>query len=322
MSSRINDILTLEDQLQQESISHLQIKADLSQKFSDLSLEETSLSQKLMNLEKKIQIEQREEPVSVDTSHLLQTKAQLDEEISQLSKEIAILDQHLSQIKADRSIIDSKIVVLVQEKKKQEKITQEVPKSRTLSVRVSSKLQNEREKLQKIRNQITRQEGIKENLNAFLKSLGSIKEVISDYSPIKESKSSLSAGITPEIQAKIINAKKRFDEAQTSFDPNNLVPFLIDANEAYQNIVSAFIELCEILPNSLLELDFNSQVLTLVEKGLMLNTRHLNAVKSMLSKLEKGVEIAPLASFSNEIRRYFIENLTYLKVTGWVVLEE
>ena len=57
----------------------------------------------------------------------------------------------------------------------------------------------------------------------------------------------------------------------------------------------------------------------LVSKGLDLNTRHLNAVNSMLSKLEKGVEIAPLASFSNEVREYFSKNLSILRIAGSVL---
>ena len=130
----------------------------------------------------------------------------------------------------------------------------------------------------------------------------------------------LPPNLTEEVYKHIIQSKNGFDEAQTKFDPNNLVPFLVDANESYQKIVAAFIELCENIPNSLLEQDFSEQVLTLVNKGLILNTRHLNAVESMISKLEKGVEIAPLASFSNEIQKYFVENLTYLRIAG-IVLE-
>jgi hypothetical protein len=60
--------------------------------------------------------------------------------------------------------------------------------------------------------------------------------------------------------------------------------------------------------------DFNHQIFTIVDLGLQLNTRHLTAVETMLSKLEKGVEIAPLASFSNEIKDYFDENLTLLRL--------
>jgi hypothetical protein len=41
----------------------------------------------------------------------------------------------------------------------------------------------------------------------------------------------------------------------------------------------------------------------------------------MLSKLEKGVEIAPLASFANEVKIYFSENLAYFRVTGFLLEE-
>lgn len=322
VSSRINDILNLEKELLQEKQSHLQLKADLSRKITESTTEETSLSERLTTLQESVLTgEKKESTVTVDISQLIHTQNRLEDEINQLKEGIAPLEQQLAQLNADRGIIDSKIEVLLQEKKEQERKALELKSKHEKTKRTSNKVLNERERLKKIRTRIEDQKKIKENLDTFLKTLNSIQQVVINYSPLTESKVSLPSDVTDEIQKQIIHAKKCFDEAQTSFDPNNLVPFLVDADESYQKIVSAFIKMCDNIPNSLLERNFSEQILKLVEKGLMLNTRHLNAVESMLSKLEKGVEIAPLASFSNEIKKYFVENLTYLRITGWVVLE-
>ncbi len=318
MSTRIDDILNLEKELKKEAESHLQLKADLSNKLTELSTKVSSFSDHLTNLKEKPPL--RENTISIDITPLVQTNNQLEEEINQLQEEIAPFEQQLAQLNSERSIIDSKIEVLLQEKREQEEKALELEKKQTKK-RSSNKVQNERDKLKKIRDRIAEQNNIKENLVEFLSTLDTIQRVISTYSPLAESNITLPSEVTKEIKVLIINSKKSFDEAQTNFDPNNLVPFLVDADESYRNIISAFIKLCDNIPNSLLESEFDEQIHTLVNNGLMLNTRHLNAVQSMLMKLEKGVEIAPLASFSNEIKKYFVDNLTYLRITGWVILE-
>lgn len=318
MTTRIDDILNLEKGLKQETESHLHLKADLSHKLTELSKEESILSDQLTNLKEKPPLQ--ENTISIDIPQLVHTKNQLEEEINQLQENIAPFEQQLAQLNSERSIIDSKIEVLVQEKTEQEQKALELERRQTKK-QSSNKVQNEREKLKKIRDRIEEQNQIKGNLEEFLNTLDTIQKVISSYSPLAKSKISFPSEVTEEIQELIIKSKKCFDEAQTSFDPNNLVPFLVDADKSYRNIISAFINLDDNIPNSLLESEFNEQIFTLVNKGLMLNTRHLNAVQSMLAKLEKGVEIAPLASFSNEIKKYFVDNLTYLRITGWVVLE-
>ncbi len=322
MSSRINEIIDLEERLKQETTSHIQLKADLSRKIAELTNEETALSEQLTTFQESISAkESKESKDSIDITNLIQIKSQLEDEITKLKAEIDPLEQNLTQLSTESSIIDSKIEVLTQKQEEQEKEITITEQKRAKTKIVSKKIQNEEQRLNKINNQIKQQKEMKNNLQTFLKALESIYQVISTYSPLVDSENEpLPPNLTEEVYKQIIQSKNGFDEAQTKFDPNNLVPFLVDADKSYQNIVAAFIKLCENVPDSLLEQEFSEQLLTLVNKGFPLNTRHLNAVQSMISKLEKGVEIAPLASFSNEIQKYFVENLTYLRITG-IVLE-
>ncbi|UCG01150.1 MAG: hypothetical protein JSW11_16220 [Candidatus Heimdallarchaeota archaeon] len=322
MTTYIDDILNLEKELNQETDSHLQLKADLSVEFAELSSEELQLIDQLSKLRKKLtSIDLVEKNTSIDIPQLIQTKDELEAEIKQVQLELDPFEQQLAQLNSEYSVIDSKVKVLLQEKNQQEEKSLASKKKGEIKTQTSNKIQNEREKLKKIKNRIEDQKKIKENLEEFLETLETIQLVVSTYSPLAKSDISLPTNVTEEIQDLIMASKTSFDEAQTKFDPNDLVPFLVDADKSYQNIISVFVKLCDNIPNSLLESEFNEQILTLVNKGLMLNTRHLNAVQTMLLKLEKGVEIAPLASFSNEIKKYFVDNLTYLRVTGWVVLE-
>ncbi|MFW9905726.1 MAG: hypothetical protein ACFFFH_15440 [Candidatus Thorarchaeota archaeon] len=320
--TRIDDILNLEQELNLETQSHLQLKADLSLKLAKLSTEETTLANQFKNLQEKLLSKEELKQVapSIDVNQLIQTVDELDAEIKQLQEELDPLEQKFAQLNSERSVIDSKIEVLLQEKKQQEENSHELKQKQTKK-QTSNKVQNESQKLRKIRNRIEEQKNIKDNLKEFIKTLDTIQLVVSSYSPLVESKVPLPASVTDEIHELIISSKKSFDEAQTNFDPNNLVPFLVEADKSYRSIISAFIKLCDSIPKTILESEFDEQILTLVNKGLELNTRHLNAVQSMITKLEKGVEIAPLASFSNEIKNYFVDNLTFLRITGWVILE-
>jgi uncharacterized small protein (DUF1192 family) len=320
--TRIDDILNLEQELNQEMQSHLQLKADLSSKLAELSTEESELTIQFKNLQAKLlsNKELKQVTPSIDVNQLIQTVDELDAEITQLQEELDPLEQELAQLNSERSVIDSKIDVLLQEKKQQEEKSNELKQNQTKRL-VSNKVQNEKEKFRKIKHRIEEQKDIKDNLKEFIKTLDTIQLVVSSYSPLVESKVPLPTSVTDEIRDLIISSKNSFDEAQTNFDPNNLVPFLVNADKSYRSIISAFIKLCDSIPKTILDSGFDEQILTLVNKGLRLNTRHLNAVQSMLIKLEKGVEIAPLASFSNEIKNYFVDNLEYLRITGWVVLE-
>jgi len=321
--TRIDDILNLEQELTQETQSHLQIKADLSSKLTELSTEQSKLTNQLADLQGKLSSAGdvvKETSPSIDIDQFLQINNELEAEITSFQEELNPLEQQIAQLNSERSVIDSKIDVLLQEKKAQEIKSLEL-RQKQVKKQTSNKVQNESEKLRKLKNRIEEQKNIKKNLKEFVETLEIIQLVVSSFSPLAESKISLPSTVSDEIQDLILSSKKSFDEAQTNFDPNNLVPFLIDADKSYRDVISAFIKLCDSIPNSLLDTEFSEQILTLVNKGLLLNTRHLNAVESMLVKLEKGVEIAPLASFSNEIKKYFVDNLTYLRITDWVVLE-
>ncbi|MFX1538994.1 MAG: hypothetical protein ACFFDI_32830 [Promethearchaeota archaeon] len=320
--TRIDDILNLEQELNQETQSHLQLKADLSVKLAELSTEESELTIQFKNLQEKLLSNEglKQATPSIDVNQLIQTVDELDAEITQLREELDPLEHKFAQLNSERSVIDSKIDVLLQEKKQQEEKSHELKQKQTKK-QASNKVQNEKQKLRKIKRRIEEQKDIKNNLKEFIKTLDTIQLVVSSYSPLANAKVPLPTSVTDEIQNLIISSKNSFDEAQTKFDPNNLVPFLIDADKSYRSIISAFIKLCDSIPKIILDSGFDEQILTLVNKGLGLNTRHLNAVQSMLIKLEKGVEIAPLASFSNEIKNYFGDNLEYLRITGWVVLE-
>ncbi|MFX1548021.1 MAG: hypothetical protein ACFFCU_17585 [Promethearchaeota archaeon] len=320
--SYVDKILNLDEELRRETETHLQLKVELSQKLNELSSQESALSDRLIFLNEKVtKITKDDITKVIDISQLIQTNTYLENEINELREKISTLEQQLAQISSQRSVIDSKIQALEDEKREQEKKALEFKQKQTETKNASNKLKNEKEKLEKIINRVNEQKDTKNNLEIFLKTLDIIQQVINSYYPLKESRDPSPLEIPQDIQEEIMKAKNCFEKAQTIFNPNDLVPFLVDADQAYRNIISAFIKLCDNIPNSLLEKDFSDQIFTLVDKGLMLNTRHLNAVQSMLMKLEKGIEIAPLASFSNEIQSYFVENLTYLRVIGWIILE-
>jgi chromosome segregation ATPase len=304
------------DQLKQETRSHLQYKADLTVKLSSLNKKVKKSMIKLNELKKRSTGENIIEKTEIEITQLTKSKRLLEDEITTIKSEIPILETRLAQISTDMTIFDTKIEVLSQEKQEQEKNIEIKKKTRKNDNRTEIILKNEKEKLEKLKIQIERQKSVKKNLLSFLGAFSIINQVISNLSPLNDSKKPLSSDIAKSMQDKIIQAKKSFDKAKTSFQPNNLEPFLVDADEAYQTIISVIIQLCENIKDSLLERDFNEQVFTLMDMGLPLNTKQLNAVTSILSKLEKGVEIAPLASFSNEIMQYYIENLTLLRITG------
>jgi len=67
---------------------------------------------------------------------------------------------------------------------------------------------------------------------------------------VKLSVSDTGVGIPEYIQEKIIQSKKLYDQAQAKYSANDVTPFLIDAQKAYEQIISVFIELCPELENS------------------------------------------------------------------------
>ncbi|MFX0149925.1 MAG: hypothetical protein ACFFAJ_04030 [Candidatus Hodarchaeota archaeon] len=318
MSSRPDDIINLRESLKRETQSHLKQKAAQSRKLANLAAEETELSEKIAFLNEMIESGNttRIETSLIDISHLLQNKNQILDEINSLEKELDLLKKELTRLKIELSSIDSRIDFLKQEKNEHAQSVISAQRQQSKVQLANIKVKNEQQRNKKFQIQVDNQKRILNNLKSFLRSFDLIEHIILNYSPLAESEATLSPEVSDEILQLIISAKSSFDAAQTKFDSNAVIPFLIDADQAYKNAIAAFVKLTDEIPNSLLENEFENQVLTLVSKGLDLNTRHLNAVNTMLSKLEKGVEIAPLASFSNEVRDYFIKNLTILRITG------
>jgi chromosome segregation ATPase len=320
--SRIEEILILERRLKEELESHLRQKANLSTEINKLSKSEKSLIDQIKDYNERLNTTKEPSSSKSETAQLLEVKTKLEEDLKIIQSEINNLEQQLTQYKTDLSLVDSKIQKLEQDKLDKERMILAEKQKYARSKRAKAKIKNTREKVKKVKTQLTQQETIKRNLESFFKTLNDIHQVVSDYSPLSEKQSKKSQVISTDFQEKIIRSKKLFDQAQMKFSANDVTPFLIDAQEAYEQIISVFIELCPELPTSLLEQDFSSQIFSIVNKGLTLNTRHLNAVQTMLKKLEKGVEIAPLASFANEVKQYFVENLTYLRITGWILPNE
>lgn len=319
--SKIEEILSLDKRLKEEFNFHLRQKANLSSEFNRQIKVEKDLIDRLKKFKEQTKIKKDIKIPKHDIDQFLQMKNKLEEEMKNIRHEISNLEEQLTRHKTESNIIDSKIKHLEQEKTEQQKITLEEQQKHLRSKRANVKLKNAREKMKKVNNRFTQQETIKKNLESFYGTLTDIQQVISNYSPLSEGGSKLPDGISTDIQTEIIDSKRLFDQAQMKYSANDVTSFLIDAQKSYEMIVSIFIKLCPELPLYLLEQDFSSQVFSLVNKGLILNTRHVNAVETMLKKLEKGVEIAPLASFANEVKKYFIENLTYLRITGWVILD-
>jgi hypothetical protein len=321
MSSRPDDIIKLRERMKRETQSHLKEKADQSRKLAKLVAEETELSEKITILKERIESGNSNSVKTplIDISHLLQKKDQIVYEISSLEKELDLLKRELTRLKTESNSIGSRIELLKQEKNEYVQSIVSAQQQKSKVQRTSIKVKNEQQRNKKFKIQVDNQKRILNNLKSFLRSFGLIEQVTLTDSPLAESKTPLSPEVSDEILQLIHEAKSSFDTAQTKFDSNVIIPFLIDADRAYKTAVAAFIKLTDEIPDSLLENEFNNQILTLVSKGLDLNTRHLNAVNTMLSKLEKGVEIAPLASFSNEVRDYFIKNLSILRITGSLV---
>ncbi len=318
--SRIEEILTLEKRITEESESHLQQKANLSKELNELQLKGKKLSEKLILYNEMIKSSDTDISLIVDTDELTNTKTELMKNLKHIKAEIGIHQDDLSKSKKELEILNSSISTLEQERREQERILLINKQKFAQSKRANAKLKNAQERMRKTKGQFEQQIKTKENLESFYNVLLKIHQVVSSYSPLSDKKTELPEGISSEIQNEIISAKKLFDKGQTKFSANDVTPFLLDAQRAYEEIISVFIQLCPKIPIAILEQDFSTQVFHLVNNGLILNTRHLNAVQSMLSKLEKGIEISPLASFANEVKLYFRENLTYFRITG-VLLE-
>ncbi|MHA1801003.1 MAG: hypothetical protein ACTSWJ_04625 [Candidatus Heimdallarchaeaceae archaeon] len=306
----IDDILELQALQERETQLHLEKKASFTSKIKDLENKRGELLDSIRSLKDKLKSPQEPSVDGMEILELKKTSEKLEEEISTNRETTNKLQDKLANLKAEYNLLESKLEALRNEKLEQEKKYITIKQQKSKTKRASLKIRNERERLNKIKKSLDERKEIKNNLEEFLRALHTIEEIIQGKQ----------VEVEDDIKAQILKAKNKWDEAQTKFNANNVIPFLTNAQESYSLIVEVFIKLCNNLPDSLLEEEFKSQVLTIVQKGFRLNTRHLSAVQSMMSKLEKGIEIAPLASFANEIRKYYSENLEYFRIVGWVDL--
>lgn len=323
MPSKIDEILSLHTRIEKLSSNHLQTKYDLTQELKELAQQEKSIKTENDELKEavvRLQAEPKPERKVEDITKLITTINELENEISQNELQNSELESELTVKKTEHGILVNKIKILQNEKEELETSSNQKKAERSRAKKASAKVRSERERLNRLRQQIERKEVTKKNLESATQTLSIIEQVIVSSSPVSESDlKDISPEVTAEIKELILTSKHTFDEAQTKFSSTDLTPFLLDAAKAYRLGVKAFILLCDRMANKIVDQPLGEQAFEIVNYGLILNTRHLNAVDAMLQKLEKGVEIAPLASFANEVRDYFIENLSLLRLTGTIL---
>ncbi|MHA2156902.1 MAG: hypothetical protein ACXABU_16280 [Candidatus Hodarchaeales archaeon] len=320
MPSQVDEILTLHSKLEKLSANHLQTKYDLTQELKELTQKEDSIKTEIDGLKDavdRLQTEPKPKRKTEDITKLIITINDLENEIANNEFQNSELESELTLKKTEHGILVNKIKILQSEKEQLEDSSNQKKAERSRAEKTGDKVRSEREKLNKLRRQIETKEEIKKNLESATQTISLIEQVITTTSPIADSdENEVPQEVSKEIKDLIFDSKQIFDEAQTKFSSTDLTPYLLDADKAYKLGIKAFILLSDKLLDKIIDQPFIDQVFEIVNYGLILNTRHLNAVDAMLQKLEKGVEIAPLASFANEVRDYFSENLSLLGLTG------
>ncbi len=324
MVGKIDDILSLLSRMEKLTTNHLQTKHDLSQELKETSEKEKKFKIEVTELKKAVDQstgESKPERKMEDITKLITTINDLENEIANNELQNSEIESELTLKKTEQGILANKIQMLQNEKEQLEITCTQKKAERSRAKKDSAKVQRERGKLNRLRKQIEVKEEQKKNLESATQTINLIEQVIIASSPISGDKSGeFPQEVSQELQEQIISSRQKFDEAQTKFSSTDLTPYLLDADKSFRIAVKAFILLDSRLRDEITEQPFNEQVFELVSFGLVLNTRHLNAVEAMLQKLEKGVEIAPLASFANEVRDYFNENLSLIGISG-VLLE-
>jgi DNA repair exonuclease SbcCD ATPase subunit len=313
----IENIQFLLTKLDQEHTSHLQKKSELSKEIKDLTQKEIILKKALTDMQAVISGVGKRSSSSTDvenTSQLVTTVKDLEREINQSQYHSTAVETELTHERVQLEMIKNKIEILKSEKEELDVMNKQKKQEQLKQKSKSRKVQDKRERLVKLRKQIEKQEKVKQNLSNFIFVTNLIEQAIENSLTIDPDEKVDLEEVNPEINEMIIEAKDAFQEAQDNYSANDLTPFLQEANRAFQLGVKSFILLSDGIIDELADKPFSDQVFVIVNKGLTLNTRHLNAVESMLQKIEKGVEIAPLASFANEIKEFFTENLSLLKI--------
>ena len=313
----IENIQFLLTKLDQEHTSHLQKKSELSKEIKDLTQKEVVLKKTLTDMQTAISGVGKRSSSSTDVeniSQLMTTIKDLEREINQNQHHSTAVETELTHERIQLEMTKNKIEVLKSEKEELDVINKQKKQEQLKQKSKSRKVQDKRERLVKLRKQIEKQEKVKQNLSNFIFVTNLIEQVIKNSLTIDPDEKIDLEEVNPEINGMIIEARDAFQEAQDNYSANDLTPFLKEANRAFELGVKSFILLSDGIIDELTTKSFSDQVFVIINKGLTLNTRHLNAVESMLQKIDKVVEIAPLASFANEIKGFFIENLSLLKI--------
>lgn len=320
MAEIANEIINIQMKINEESLAHLKQKALLTKQLGNLIAKEKLLENLIIKL--KLQMDQGSVNLiaNEDTSELVTERDTLSTKLNTLQADVLNLEKTVSLLELEKEDLEEKNIHLNQQREDYTSKIEKVEKIRSTSKKASMKVKSQQQRLSKLKNRYEEQLRIKDNLHSFLQCLATIEQVVASYSPLSNENSlktkNLPMETTPDVVEKIMEANRSFIEAQTKFNPNSLTDFLLNADKAYQASVEALIRLSTTLPDSLLEEKFSHQVLTIVNSGLSLNTRHLNAVKTLIEKLESGLEISPLASFANELKEYFMNNLQLLRIPG------
>ncbi|MHA1444841.1 MAG: hypothetical protein ACTSR4_08860, partial [Candidatus Hodarchaeales archaeon] len=289
----IENIQFLITKLDQEHTSHLQIKTELSHEIKELAQKDLDIRKSLAELQTAISSVDKGPSSSTkgeDNTQLIIQINDLKNEIIQNQHHSTAVETELTHERIQLEMIKNKIEVLKSEKEDLEEINIQRKEEQVHRKSDSRKIQAKRERLAKLRKQIEKQEKIKQNLSNFIYVSNLIEQVIENESTIEQKEKIKIEEVTPEIMEIIIEAKEAFQEAQTKFLSNDLTPFLQDADRAFRLGVKSIIFLSEDIIDELADKPFSDQVFAIVNRGLILNTRHLEAVDSMLQKIEKGVE--------------------------------
>jgi DNA repair exonuclease SbcCD ATPase subunit len=319
VTGKIDDILSLLSRMDKLSTNHLQTKYNLSMELKEIAEKEKKLKEEILELKKniaKLKSDSKPERKMEDITKLIMTINDLENEIAKNELQNSEIESELTLKKTEHGILANKIQMLQNEKEQLEITCTQKKAERSRAKKDSAKVQRERGKLNRLRKQIELKEEQKKNLESATQTISLVEQVIIASSPISGDKSrEFPQEVSQEIRELIISSKQKFDEAQAKFSSTDLTPYLLDADKSFRLAVKAFILLNSSLRDETIEQTFSEQVFELVNFGLVLNTRHLKPVEAMLQKLEKGVEIAPLASFANEVRDYFTENLSLIGIT-------
>lgn len=307
MLVRIN---LLNKQLDEIKFDHLNVKSEFYKTYKTLFEENKVLVRK---------IDQIMAYRNVHTSKSINEIKDFDG----IENEIKILEEEFKKLKLEfKEFIDSstelekklKTIRVTAEKIELFKKDQELEKK---SSKVNSaKLINEQSKLKRIEDSIRTQEKTKEILLTLLKQINLFEQTVLSSRSLSETKKPEFTELSQEVQEKIVEASELIQTALSKFDTNNITDFLIPAQKSYEITVECYLELNKTSLDIQEDSTFEEKVFTLLNNGLPLNTKKLNPVKTMIDKINKGVEISPLASFSNEVKAYYLYNLSIFKIVS------